>query len=51
MVYCPGVSSAGVATVISTCVNIKKVLIEKSKVSERTLRRARSIISYLSIDL
>lgn len=51
MVYCPGITMAGVATVISTCVNIKKVLVEKWKVSQRTKRRAGSIISYLCVDL
>lgn len=51
MVYCPGITMAGVATVISTCVSIKKVHVEKWKVSQRTKRRAGSIISYLSVDL
>ncbi|CAN0856176.1 F-box/LRR-repeat protein 4, partial [Linum grandiflorum] len=50
-VYCPGVTAAGVATVVSGCRNIKKVLVEKWKVSERTKRRAASVISYLCIDL
>ncbi|CAL5395597.1 unnamed protein product [Camellia sinensis] len=49
MVYCPGITSAGVATVISSCVGIKKVLVEKWKVSQRTKRRAGSIISYLCV--
>ncbi|KAG2263326.1 hypothetical protein Bca52824_070405 [Brassica carinata] len=49
MVYCPGITSAGVATVVSSCSHIKKVLIEKCKVSERTIRRAGSIISYLCL--
>lgn len=51
MVYCPGITTAGVATVVSTCPNIKKVLVEKSKVSERTRRRAGSVISYICVDL
>lgn len=51
MVYCPGITMAGVATVISTCVSIKKVHVEKWKVSQRTKRRAGSIISYLCVDL
>lgn len=51
MVYCPSISSAGVATVVSSCVNMKKVLVEKWKVSQRTKRRAGSIISYLCVDL
>lgn len=51
MVYCPGISTAGVATVVTSCVNIKKVLVEKWKVSPRTRRRAGSTISYLCIDL
>lgn len=51
MVYCPGITSAGVATVVSSCPHIKKVLIEKWKVSERTIRRAGSVISYLCMDL
>ncbi|KAJ9700182.1 hypothetical protein PVL29_005822 [Vitis rotundifolia] len=51
MVYCPGITTAGVATVVSTCANIKKVLVEKSKVSERTRRRAGSVISYICVDL
>ncbi|KAJ0229859.1 Leucine-rich repeat-containing protein [Hirschfeldia incana] len=45
MVYCPRITSAGVATVVSTCPHIKKVLIEKWKVSERTMRRAGLILS------
>lgn len=51
MVYCPGITAAGVATVIASCTNIKKVLVEKWKVSQRTRRRAGSIISFLCIDL
>jgi len=51
MVYCPGITSAGVATVVSSCPHIKKVLIEKWKVTERTTRRAGSVISYLCMDL
>lgn len=51
MVYCPGITSEGVATVVSCCANIKKILVEKGKVSERTKRRAGSIISYLCVDL
>jgi F-box/leucine-rich repeat protein 2/20 len=50
--YCPGITAAGVATVVSSCPNIKKVLVEKGKeVSQRTKRRAGSVISYLCIDL
>ncbi|KAL2341210.1 hypothetical protein Fmac_009150 [Flemingia macrophylla] len=51
MVYCSGITSSGVATVVSSCPNIKKVLVEKWKVSQRTKRRAGSIISYLCVDL
>lgn len=51
MVYCPGITAAGVATVVSGCVNIKKVMVEKWKVSERTRRRAGTVISYLCVDL
>ncbi|XP_027921804.1 F-box/LRR-repeat protein 4-like isoform X3 [Vigna unguiculata] len=51
MVYCSGITSAGVATVVSSCPNIKKVLVEKWKVSQRTKRRAGSIIAYLCVDL
>ncbi|XP_012069470.1 F-box/LRR-repeat protein 4 isoform X1 [Jatropha curcas] len=51
VVYCPGITAAGVATVVSSCPNIKKVLVEKWKVSERTKRRAASVISYLCVDL
>lgn len=51
MVYCPGITAAGVATVVSSCPSIKKVLVEKLKVSERTKRRAGSVISYLCVDL
>jgi len=51
MVYCAGITSAGVATVVSSCPNIKKVLVEKWKVSQRTKRRAGSIIAYLCVDL
>lgn len=51
MVYCPGISAAGVATVVSSCPSIKKILVEKWKVSERTKRRAGSVISYLCMDL
>ncbi|GAV63348.1 LOW QUALITY PROTEIN: Adap_comp_sub domain-containing protein/F-box-like domain-containing protein/LRR_6 domain-containing protein [Cephalotus follicularis] len=48
IVYCQGITAAGVATVVSGCPNIKKVLVEKWKVSPRTKRRAGSIISYLN---
>lgn len=51
MVYCPGISGSGVATVIASCAKIKKVLVEKGKVTPRTRRRAGSTISYLCIDL
>ncbi|TQD69485.1 hypothetical protein C1H46_044983 [Malus baccata] len=51
MVYCPGITSDGVATVVSSCPYIKKVLVEKCKVSPRTKRRAASVISYLCVDL
>ncbi|URD76169.1 LRR [Musa troglodytarum] len=51
MVYCPLVTGAGVATVVSSCANIKKVLVEKWKVSQRTLRRACSILSFLCVEL
>ncbi|CAL5183836.1 unnamed protein product [Lathyrus oleraceus] len=51
MVYCSSITSAGVATVVSSCPNIKKVLVEKWKVSQRTERRAGSVISYLCVDL
>jgi len=51
IVYCPNITAAGVATLISGCVNLKKILVEKCKVSERTKRRAGSIISYLCVEL
>lgn len=51
MAYCHGITSAGVATIISGCPNIKKLQVEKSKVSQRTRRRAGSIISYLCVEL
>ncbi|KAI4317709.1 hypothetical protein L6164_025558 [Bauhinia variegata] len=51
MVYCPGITQSGVATLVSSCPNIKKVLVEKWKVSDRTKRRAGSVISYLCVDL
>ncbi|KAE9591420.1 hypothetical protein Lal_00039153 [Lupinus albus] len=51
MVYCSSITSAGVATVVSSCPSIKKVLVEKWKVSQRTKRRAGSVISYLCVDL
>lgn len=51
MVYCMGITAAGVATVVSTCDKMKKILVEKWKVSQRTRRRAGSIISYLCVDL
>ncbi|KAG7026270.1 F-box/LRR-repeat protein 4, partial [Cucurbita argyrosperma subsp. argyrosperma] len=51
MVYCPGITAAGVATVVSSCPSVKKILVEKWKVSERTKRRAGSVISYLCVDL
>src|SRR4051812_44959754 len=51
MVYCPGITAAGVATVVSSCINIKKVQVEKWKVSQRTKRKAGSVISYLCVDL
>ncbi|KAK6913854.1 Leucine-rich repeat, partial [Dillenia turbinata] len=44
-------NKAGVATVISGCANIKKVLVEKWKVSERTKGRAGAILTNLSVDL
>lgn len=51
MVYCPAITAAGVATVVSGCPNVKKVLVEKWKVSQRTKRRAGSVIAYLCMDL
>ncbi|KAK6117303.1 hypothetical protein DH2020_048948 [Rehmannia glutinosa] len=51
MVYCPGITEAGVATMVTTCTRIKKILVEKWKVSARTKRRAGSIINYLCVDL
>ena len=51
LVYCPAITSSGVATVVSSCPNIKKLLVEKWKVSQRTKRRAGSVISYLCVDL
>ena len=51
MVYCPGITTVGVATVVASCANIKKVLVERWKVSQRTRRRAGSTISYLCVDL
>ena len=51
MVYCPSITAAGVATVISSCPHIKKVLVEKWKVSPRTERRSGSVLSYPREDL
>ncbi|RWR76637.1 F-box/LRR-repeat protein 4 [Cinnamomum micranthum f. kanehirae] len=51
MVYCPLVTAAGVATMVSSCMNMKRVLVEKWKVSQRTRRRAGSILSFLCMDL
>lgn len=51
MVYCPGITEAGVATMVATCTRLKKILVEKWKVSSRTKRRAGSIINYLCVDL
>lgn len=51
MVYCPGISEAGVATMVATCTRLKKILVEKWKVSSRSKRRAGSIINYLCVDL
>ncbi|MQL72443.1 hypothetical protein Taro_004744 [Colocasia esculenta] len=51
MVYCPHITSAGVATVVSVCTSIKKVLIEKWKVSQRTRRKGASVLSFLCVDL
>ena len=51
IVYCPNIIVAGVATLISCCVKMKKILVEKCKVSERTKRRVGSIISYLCVEL
>lgn len=51
MVYCPRITEAGVATMVAMCTRMKKILVEKWKVSSRTKRRAGSIISYLCVDL
>ncbi|KAL1548521.1 hypothetical protein AAHA92_16741 [Salvia divinorum] len=51
MVYCPGITEAGVATIVATCTRLKNILVEKWKVNSRTKRRAGSIISYLCVDL
>lgn len=51
MVYCRQISSAGVATVISSCSKLKKLLVEEWKVSERTRRRAGSVLTFLCTGL
>lgn len=51
MVYCPLITASGLATVVSSCSKIKKVLIEEWKVSERTRRRAGSVLTSLCSEL
>lgn len=51
MVYCPSVTQVGVATVVAGCPGIKKVLVEKWKVTARTRRRAAAVLTELSMDL
>ncbi|KAL4205413.1 hypothetical protein AMTRI_Chr01g137170 [Amborella trichopoda] len=51
MVYCPSVTAAGVATVVSSCLSIKKVVVEKWKVSQRTRRRAASVLADVCLEL
>lgn len=51
IVYCPSITSAGVATIVSGCAAIKKVLVEKWKVSARTKRKAASVLSFLCVEL
>jgi F-box/leucine-rich repeat protein 2/20 len=51
MVYCPGVTAVGVATVITSCNALKKVLVEKWKVTPRTRRRASAILMEFCMDL
>jgi len=51
MVYCRHITSAGVATIISGCSRLKKLLVEEWKVSERTRRRAGPVLSFLCTGL
>jgi F-box/leucine-rich repeat protein 2/20 len=51
MVYCRRVSSTGIATIVSGCPKLKKLLVEEWKVSERTRRRAGSVLSFLCTGL
>jgi F-box and leucine-rich repeat protein 2/20 len=51
MVYCPLITTSGLATLISSCAKIKKVLIEDWKVSDRTRRRAGSVLTSLCCEL
>ncbi|GJN05003.1 hypothetical protein PR202_ga22596 [Eleusine coracana subsp. coracana] len=51
MVYCRQISSAGVATIVSSCSKLKKLLVEEWKVSERTRRRAGSVLTFLCTGL
>lgn len=44
---CPGITAVGVATVVRSCINIKEVMVDEWKVSQRTQRRASSVIVYL----
>jgi hypothetical protein len=51
MVYCPCITSVGVATVCAGCNSLKKVLVEKWKVTDRTRRRHSTILTELCMDL
>ncbi|CAI9779271.1 unnamed protein product [Fraxinus pennsylvanica] len=44
MIYCPGISKAGVTTLITGCQKLKKLLVEEEKVSQRTKRRAACLL-------
>ena len=50
IVYCPNITAASVGVLISGCANMKKILVEKCKVSERTKRRAGSIVNCPNIN-
>ena len=51
MVYCPCITSVGVATVCAGCNSLKKVLVEKWKITDRTRRRHATILTELCMDL
>lgn len=45
--FCPRITEAGVTTLITSCPNLKKVLVEERKVSPRTKRRAHHLFKYV----